>query len=360
MPVYKAKDATKDKKIWYFVSSYKDINGNYKQYKSKKYSTKEEATKEEAIFKLSEKNSKSSLTINDLCNDYINYITGRLKEQSVYKIKNRINLHIVPYFGNMQIKKLSKNEYINWQNQMNKTNYAPSYKNTLHGLLVSIIKHAIKYNNATINVPQMVGGFKNNEVKEINFFSYDEFTKFIGVVENIEHKLLFSMLYYLGLRKGELQALTWEDVLNDSLTVKKTAVEKVSDTRWVITSPKTKSSIRTIKIPKKLKELINQFYREKSRQRNFNKKLYVFGDFQPMCNSTMLRHKNKYCELAGVKRIRIHDFRHSTASLLISKGMDIVKVSDYLGHSDKATTLNVYSHMFPDDKEKIAEMIDNL
>ena len=361
MPIYKTKEeATKDKKIWYFMVCYVDLLGKKRRYKSKKYTTKKEAEEAEAMFRMSEKDVKESITFNDLCEDYINYISGKLKDQSVYKIKNRIRLHVIPYFGDIKINNLTKDKYISWQQQMDQTKYLPSYKNIIHGLIVSIVKHAIKYNNAMVNIPQMVGGFKDNTIKEINFFTYDEFNKFTNVIDNLEHRTLFSMLYYLGLRKGELQALTWNDVLNDNIAIKKTAVENIEGGRWIITTPKTNSSIRTVKVPLKLKVLIDELYKEKSKLKNFNNNLYVFGDFIPMCNSTMLRWKNKYCALAGVKQIRIHDFRHSTASLLISKGMDIVKVADYLGHSDKATTLNIYSHMYPDDKEKIADMIDSL
>jgi integrase len=86
-------------------------------------------------------------------------------------------------------------------------------------------------------------------------------------------------------------------------------------------------------------------------------KSFIFGGASPYRSTTIARYKNSYCKLAGVKEIRIHDFRHSHASLLISNGADPTIVAQRLGHTGVEMTLNIYSHMFPN---KQAEIIKKL
>ena len=87
---------------------------------------------------------------------------------------------------------------------------------------------------------------------------------------------------------------------------------------------------------------------------------FVFGGERPLAQRTTDRYFSDTCEKAGVKKIRIHDLRHSCASLLISRGVSIVAVSRQLGHSNIEQTLNTYSHLMPDDKSKIIAELETV
>ena len=93
---------------------------------------------------------------------------------------------------------------------------------------------------------------------------------------------------------------------------------------------------------------------------NFKENWFVFGNTVPLGDDAIRRRKNNDCKLAGVKQIRIHDFRHSCASLLINNGADITLVAKYLGHSKIDETLNTYSHMFKNKLNNIINLIDTL
>ena len=92
----------------------------------------------------------------------------------------------------------------------------------------------------------------------------------------------------------------------------------------------------------------------------FNDSYFVIGDIAPQISSTITARKNRNCEIAGVKQIRIHDFRHSCAFLLINKGANIITVSKFLGHTKIDETLNTYSHMFKNKLNDIVNTINKL
>jgi integrase len=92
----------------------------------------------------------------------------------------------------------------------------------------------------------------------------------------------------------------------------------------------------------------------------FNDSYFVIGDIAPQISSTITARKNRNCEIAGVKQIRIHDFRHSCAFLLIYKGANIITVSKFLGHTKIEETLNTYSHMFSTALDSVVSVIDSL
>ncbi len=171
------------------------------------------------------------------------------------------------------------------------------------------------------------------------------------------YKTIFETLYYCGLRRDELRSLTWKDIdfKNQYLSVNKNIVATKDDENktYMVTTPKTKSSIRNITIPKILYEVSKKHY-------GFNDNWYLFDDTNPITNGKLRCRKNKNCKLSEVIQIRIHDFRHSCTSLLINSGATINVVAKYLGHTKIDETLNTYSHLFKNQLNEIINIIDKL
>ena len=203
----------------------------------------------------------------------------------------------------------------------------------------------------------------NEPPKEQLCFTYDEFKKFISIEEDIRWVCIFEILYYCGLRRGELRGLQWKDIDLEkrTLSVSKQITDRngsIKNTQFSL--PKTRGSIRTLKMPQKLTDDLLKYKNELQKFSLFNDDYFVAGDMLPICSNTLTEHKNQNCKLAGVKQIRIHDFRHSCASLLINKGANIQVVAKYLGHTKIEETLKTYAHLFLSSLDEIVDVIDSL
>ena len=113
-------------------------------------------------------------------------------------------------------------------------------------------------------------------------------------------------------------------------------------------------------MPKVLTDDLIMLKNEDKNIKGFNNDFFIAGASFPLSSNTLSNHKNENCKLAGVKQIRIHDFRHSCASLLINKGANVQVVAKYLGHTKIEETLKTYSHLFLSTLNEIVDVIDNL
>ena len=173
---------------------------------------------------------------------------------------------------------------------------------------------------------------------------------------------MFETFYYCGLRRGELKGLTWEDIdfKEKTILINKNVISYINGVKFTVTSPKTKSSNRVLPMPDILVNDLKELYEKCKSYYNFNKKWFVFGDTKPCTNNRIRDRKVRNCKLANIKEIRIHDFRHSCASLLINKGASINVVAKYLGHTKIDETLNTYTHLFKNQMTDIVNLINVL
>lgn len=348
-----------------YTLRYKDIYGNTKQYTSKGYNTKKEAELEEAKFRIKVQEKKitiSNVTFQDVYNEYIEYKIKTVKLQSLNKIKD-LSKYLEPII-NIKVNDLDLATYNKYNLYVDKQGYSTNHKNKILNLLKILINYSHKYYNTSDSILAFIDNFKeiNQIKKEMQFFTYEEFKQFISVVEEFDYKVFYEVLYYLGLRQGEACSLQWNDINFDKceVSINKTITTKLKGQLYTISSPKTKKSNRVLPIPKRLIEELKTLKERAKKKKYFNESWFVFGDELPFRETTIGVKKNKYCKLAGVKQIRIHDFRHSCASFLIQNGASIVLVSKYLGHSKISITLDTYTHLYENELKKVSKLIDTL
>ena len=221
---------------------------------------------------------------------------------------------------------------------------------------------------------QKYGNFKDALATktEINFYTPEEFKKYIETAkkqalqkqlkENNMYEwnfyVFFNIAYYTGLRKGEMHALRWTDINNNYLSVKHSITQKLKNKCDVETPPKNKSSIRTLQIPLPLVKILKKHKRRQMQLPNFSEDSRVLGDGKCLRDTTLQQKNILYSKLAGVKTIRIHDFRHSHASLLANMGINIQEVARRLGHTKVEITWNTYSHLYPKEEEKAVAILN--
>lgn len=367
MAVYKDNRPTKDGKIWFFKTQYEDFDGTKKPKKSGRFATKKEAEQAELEFKISlhEKVNHNEITFEEMIELFLNFKKKRVRETTYYNYGNKIP-YLKPLFK-VKLKDFNYSHFERWHDYMDyETTLATRTKNDIYKFLKSILNYATAwYEFSFVKVYPKMTNFNNpNELPpEQLCFTYDEFKQFIEVEEDVKWQATFRILYYCGLRKGELRGLQWKDIdlERKTLSVRKQITDRcgtVKKFKFVV--PKTQNSIRTLKMPEILVNSLKKAKLEAKQLNSFNENYFVAGDAFPISSHALADRKNTNCEKAGVKQIRLHDFRHSCASLLINKGANIQVVAKYLGHTKIEETLKTYSHLFISTLDEIINVIDTL
>lgn len=283
----------------------------------------------------------------------------RLKPNSYRSAKNRIVINILPYFKGKYIHKISKKDYMEWQIKMNEKGFSIRYKKNLHIAFVIFLNYCVKNYDLKTNVASLVGNFKqiDYEEKNGNIWTIEEFNQFISIVDDPIYKTLFNLLYFTGLRIGEALALTFNDIENNSISINKNMTRFIKNGSHVIVKPKSKSSIRKIGIDDILKKELLDLQDIYS---STNDNSFIFGNDKPLSTTTIERKKNMYCNMAKVKQIKIHEFRHSHACLLFMNNVPIDEISYRLGHATISITMDIYLRYLPKDEKRVLATLNSL
>lgn len=263
----------------------------------------------------------------------------------------------------MKVIDITKSDFISFQVSLAKYNYSNSFYNDIN----SLCRKFWTYLNLMYdvdNIPSQVGNIINvnkNTTKEKQTWTKNEFKRFINKVDNPIYHALFSTLFYTGVRKGEALALKIDNFKNNYISIKGTITKEYFNGQRIITSPKSKKSIRDVQIDlilsMELKKLIKYY---KKNYPGYSKDFFLFSGDKPIAPTTLERKKNEYCKLANVKQIRIHDFRHSHATILYHKNVKVKTIQERLGHADISTTLNTYVHTDKREQKRLIKIINLL
>ena len=322
------------------------------------FKTKREATEWERHFRMKEA-ADLDMTFEEFVQAYTRDMKPKLKHNTWLTKEHIIRTKILPYFGKLKISEISTKEVIAWQNEMlayrdeKKKPYSQTYLKTLHNQLSAIFNHAVRYYELRSNPAAKVGNMGSEEHKEMLFWTKEEYKKFsFEMMDKPVSFYAFEMLYWCGIREGELLALTAADFDFEKETVRINKSYQRLHGEDVITTPKTKKSNRMIKMPKflceEMQEYLSMLYGLKKKDRIFTvTKSYLHHEMDRGANA------------AGVKRIRIHDLRHSHISLLIDMGFSAVAIADRVGHESIDITYQ-YAHLFPSKQTEMADRLDDL
>ena len=353
MAIYKNNNGT-----WYVMIRYQDWTGARKQKCKRGFATRKEAADWELQFKM-QKKANLDMTMESFCALYEEDVRPSLKQSTWLTKENIIQKKILPYLGQRKVSEITAKDVMDWHNQMRKLKtktgklLSPTYLKTIHGQLSTIFNHAVKYYDLSTNPARKAGALGTEEGKEMLFWTKEEYLKFAdAMMDKPVSFYAFEMLYWCGIREGELLALTPADFNFDKETVTINKSYQRLKGQDVITSPKTKKSNRTIKMPKflceEMKEYLQMLYGLKKKDRIFT-----------VTKSYLHHEMDRGAKAAGVKRIRIHDLRHSHISLLIDMGFSAVAIADRVGHESIDITYQ-YAHLFPSKQIEMAEKLDDL
>ena len=352
--------AFKDKKngTWYVQFRYTDWKGERKQKLKRGFVTKREAQEWERQFLMSER-ADINMTFEQFAKLYEKDIKPKLKLNTWITKESIIQKKILPYFGKRKLSEITARDIICWQNEIRKLKdwhgkpLSATYLKTVHNQLSAIFNHAIRYYGLQVNPAQRAGNMGKEERKEMLFWTREEYTKFSdAMMDKPMSFYAFEMLYWCGIREGELLALMPSDFDFQKRTVSITKSYQRIHGQDLITTPKTPKSVRVVQMPQflcdEIQDYLKQLYGIESNDRIF-----------PITKSYLHREMDRGCKQTGVKRIRIHDLRHSHISLLIDMGFTALAIADRVGHESVDITYR-YAHLFPNRQTEMANQLDQL
>lgn len=283
---------------------------------------------------------------------YLESMEHRIKENTLMTKQNIFYHHIVPYLGEMKLDEITPKDIIHWQNQVMKdNNYKQTYLKAIHNQLSALFNYAVRFYGLKSNPARLAGNMGIEEVDETKFWTKEEYLTFSRAMMNKEESYhAFEILYWCGIRLGELLALTTENFDFEKKTLRINKSYQHIKGKDVITTPKTRKSNRVLTLPDFLAEEM-QDYISRLPYLKVDDRIFTI-------TKSGLHHEiDRGCRETGVKRIRVHDLRHSHVSMLIEMGFSAVNIANRVGHEIVKVTYR-YAHMFPNKDLMIAKKLN--
>lgn len=353
LPIYKDGDGS-----WRVVFRYRDWQGKTHQTQKRGFKTLSDAKKwlKENLMKNA---FDRRMTFGSFVEIYITDMQDRIRKNTWRSKDHILRTKILPYFKDRKLIEIQPRDIIAWQNEMMKSTtkggkrLSQDYLRSLNSQLSCIFNHAVNYYDLPSNPVKKAGCMGKKGAKEMLFWTQDEYERFAeAMMDKPVSFYAFEMLYWTGCRCGELLSLTAEDIdpVKKKLRINKSLQRIEGEDE--ITDPKSKKSKRIIDMPEflvnEMQDYIKMNYGIKPTDRLF-----------PFSKSYLHHEMDRGVNETGLKRIRIHDLRHSHVSLLIELGYSAVAIAERLGHESIDITYR-YAHLFPSVQQDMAKSLDDL
>lgn len=374
MPIYKTNRRKDGKQQYRVIINYTDSNGVYRKKEQIAYGY-EAAHELEHHMQLKYCQSMGSLgqlAFTDFFEEYIEYKKHENRETTIAKAVEITRNHIIPYLGNIVMADITPQMIMEWKKEINRTSLSITTKRNCYTQLCAILNFALKMDAIHENPTFKVGNFRDANFKmpeeKIQYYTSEDFICFITTARaSIDSFfqwciwVFFCIAYFTGMRKGEIHALKWSDVDAELIHVRRSISQKVSGKKYVEAPPKNKSSFRKLQIPEPLNVILQQ---HKERQQNefpaWNEDFRVCGGDRCLSDTSIANYNHRWAEAAGLKTLRIHDYRHSHATLLANEGINIQEVARRLGHSNVKMTMDRYAHLYPREEERAVLVLNRI
>lgn len=373
MPIYKMKGKKDGLQKYKVRINYTDNTGKARQLDRIAYGSAEAKELEQQLLKeLKEKSLPAKLTVSELFNEFVDCKRHEVRETTLDKIIRTLEVHVLSDFSKYKLDKLTASSLQSWKTRISDSDLKLSTKQSIYKHFRSFLNYAVKMEYLPRNPLLIVGNFKEPGVIEkpqdvLHYYTEEEFAKYIFIARKTAvtfldwgYYVFFCIAYLLGMRKGEINALKWSDVDGNIIHIRRSVAQKVKGKQIVETSPKNKSSYRDLKIPPQLIVVLNEHKERQSHFTGFSDDFRVCGGHSCLSDTAIDKHNRMYANLAGLPRIRIHDFRHSHASLLANDSINIQEIARRLGHSDVKMTWNTYAHLYPREEDRALNILKRI
>lgn len=372
VPVYKMEGSKNGKQKYRVRVNYVDSFGKSRQLDRVAYGSSEAKELERQLtYEFKNISPVARMTVGQLFCEYEKASMYELRETSRKKNIDILSKHVLPFFNDVPLDKLTVSKIQKWKNYVEEKGLKLRTRQNVYSCFRTLLNWGVKLEYLQTNILLKIGNFKaSDEIKkEMLYYTDEEYKLFSkaarkcaessGVVSDWDYFVFFSIAFYTGLRKGEIHALRWSDINGEYLKVSRSVTQKLSgDDRE--TMPKNKSSVRTLQLPKPLINILSEHKERYKSAAGFSESFRICGGRRCLRDTSVENMNKKFAQIAGVKKIRIHDFRHSHVSLLANAGINIQEIARRLGHSDVKVTWNTYSHLYPKEEERAVEVLNKI
>ena len=298
--------------------------------------------------------SNPQMLFSSLVDLYMSDMQNRLRQSTMNTKRHMIQSKVLPFFGDSQISKITLASIREWQNELISKGYEDTYLKTIHNQLSAILNYAVKYYSLSENPCHKSGSMGRKNAEEMNFWTQDEYQKFSESIEDRpQAHIAFQILYWCGLRVGEILALTRADIDFDSKTISVNKSYQRIEREDVITEPKTPKSNRVIAMPDSLSSELASYLEKLYGQERSTRIFQVTKHY-------LHKEMSRGCIESGVKKIRVHDLRHSHVSLLRHLKYPFEVIAERIGHEDVKYVIETYNHIFPEVNDQVVESLEKL
>ena len=317
-----------------------------------------------------------TLTVAQLIERYEDDKKHEVRESTLAKKKSILKNHITPHLGSVGINDLNVELLTKWKQVMNEKPIGVTMKRNAYRELRALLNYAVKNELLPSSPLKKIEDFADPYLttvvrpEKIRYYTKDEFKKYAAAAKEwaqAKNSLarwglycFFMIAYYTGARKGEINALRWSDWDGAAISISKSVTCKIKGKPFVETAPKNAASIRRIAVPEPLKLILNEQKERHKRDEDFTEDYRICGGPSYVHDTTIDEANRKIAELAGIKRITIHEFRHSHASLLCNAGINIKEIARRLGHADVEITLRTYAHLYPTEEDRALSVLNEI
>ena len=316
---------------------------------------------------------QTRMTVRDLYDRYMQAQKHSVRESTYDKAKRIFEYDIIPRLGDIRLDKLTPAGLQVWKDEIASKDLALATKKGRYTQLNALLSFGVKQGYLLSNPLQQVGPFREvyfeRPQDKLHFYTSDEYLRFSAEAYKVAEQsntifdwgfyVFFSIAFYTGARKGEINALKWTDIDGSIMHIRRNIVQKLKG-GYRQTPPKNKSSYRDLQMPKPLISILDEHKRRQQTDSRFSEEWRVCGGQVCLRDTTIEKRNTQYANAAGLPHIRIHDFRHTHASLLVNEEINIQEIARRLGHSKVEQTWNTYSHLYPREEERAVAILDGI
>jgi len=332
-------------------------------------------TRKEAAAKLAELQKRheagipagsTTLTVEVYLLEWLAHMKQRVRPQTYAGYENNVRLHLVPRIGQKKLARLTVRDVRVMVDGLRGTDMSPRMVQWIHATLRNALQQAFAEELVTRNVAKGVRIETPAKVTTIEPFTAAEARAFLRRVRDHRLYALWVLVLMLGLRRSEACGLHWSDVDLDKRTVRISRGLQRAGGQLVELPNKTRRSNRTVPLPPLCVESLENHRDRQAKERTEARRgwidtPYVFTSSvgTPLEPRTLTRTFHALCARHQLRRVRLHDLRHSCVSLLLSFGVNPRVVMEIVGHSAMEMTMNVYGHVTLDTQRAALDLLND-